>query len=260
MQGDECSLLKGVPMLSTVLDGTHVITAFYLFMSLLLLFARILIWTAFLNSSIYVYVCECATVCMCVFCCLLSVQRTQCPLMENLSAISSRARCCCYFLYFLLAVFEWEKNVERVGRPPALRPSELFTLRRAKRQHDKGRRRRETANCCKPDRRTDRTVYLFFFGFFAVAFPASKSFGDMFMYKKCIWIIHKILFQAINPWLPKCFMCSSICCCVPIPTYTLGLDTLATLVCFCFDLRLKICSPACNSVWHTHYYCSPNQT
>lgn len=53
--------------------------------------------------------------------------------------------------------------------------------------------------------------------FFAVAFPASKSFGDMFMYKKCIWILHKILFQAINPWLPKCF---SICCCAPIPTHT----------------------------------------
>lgn len=62
------------------------------------------------------------------------------------------------------------------------------------------------------------TVYLFFLRvFFAVAFPASQSFSDMFMYKKCIWILHKILFQAINPWLPKCF---SICCCAPIPTHT----------------------------------------
>lgn len=163
---------------------------------------------------------------VCVARCLLSVQRTHCPLMENLSAISSRARCCCcYFLYFFLAVFEWEKNVERVGRPPALRPSELFTLGRAKRQHDKGRRRcrrrRETANCCKPDRRTDTTgrhcVPFFLRVFLAVAFPASQSFSDMFMYKKCIWILHKILFQAINPWLPKCF---SICCCAPIPTHT----------------------------------------
>lgn len=255
---------------------THVITAFCLFM-LLLLFARILIWTAFLNSSIcvcvsmFVWVCLCMYGCVCVFRCLLSVQRTQCPLMENLSAISSRARCCCYFLYFFLAVFEWEKNVERVGRPPALRPSELFTLGRAKRQHDKGRRRRGLPIVASQTDGQTGLCSFFSLCFFAVAFPASKSFGDMFMYMKCIWILHKILFQAINPWLPKCFMCSCICCCAPIPTHTHTRPRHTCNTCLLLLWSAPENMPPsvqqCVARTHTHthelccyYYCSPNQT